>query len=51
LNGLSDERVIERAELLLPLIDDPHAFKTKVNDIVAQERARLCLEPLESAAF
>jgi hypothetical protein len=49
--GLTDERVTGRAAPLLPLIDQPEAFRSKVNDLVAQERARLNLEPLASHPF
>lgn len=51
LNGLSDERVIGRAAPLLPLIAHPDAFRSKVNEVVAQERARLKLAPLNHPAF
>ena len=51
LNGLSDDRVIERAAPLLPFIADSDAFRSKVNETVAQERARLKLEPLNTPAF
>lgn len=51
LNGLTDERVIKRAAPLLPLIDHPDAFKSKVNDFVAQQRASLKLTPLNSEPF
>ena len=51
LHGLTDERVIERADPLLPLIDRPDAFRTKVNDLVAHERVRLKLKPLDSPPF
>lgn len=51
LNGLSDDRVIGRAAPLLPLTADPDAFRSKVNETVAQERARLKLAPLNSPAF
>jgi hypothetical protein len=51
LQRLTDERVTRRAALLLPLIDHPDAFRCKVNDFVAQERARLKLAPLSSEPF
>lgn len=51
LHGLSDERVIGRAAPLLPLIPDADSFKSKVNEVVAQERKRLKLEPLAEPAF
>ena len=51
LHGLSDERVVSRAAPLMPLIDRPDAFKSKVNDMVAQERARLKLGALTCPAF
>ena len=51
LHGLTDNRVIGRAAALLPLLADPEAFKRKVNEVVAQERERLNLQPLDGAAF
>jgi hypothetical protein len=51
LHGLSDERVVSRAAPLLPLIDRPEAFKSKVNDMVEKERARLKLGALTCPAF
>jgi len=51
LRGLTDERLIRRAAPLLPLIDRPDAFRSKVNDVVAQERARMKLKPLSSPLF
>jgi hypothetical protein len=51
LQGLTDERLTRRAAPLLPLIDRPKAFRSKVNDLVAQERARLKLKPLSSPPF
>jgi hypothetical protein len=51
LHGLSDERVVSRAAPLMPLIDRPEAFKSKVNDMVAHERARLKLAALTCPAF
>jgi len=51
LRGLTDERVAQRAVPLLPLIDRLEAFRSKVNDLLAQERARLKLEPLNSSPF
>jgi hypothetical protein len=51
LHGLTDERVTRRAALLLPLLDRPEAFKSKVNDMVAQERARLKLTALNCPPF
>jgi len=51
LQGVSDDRVCERATSLLPLIVDPEAFKRKVNETVVQERARLKLKPLEGPIF
>ena len=44
LHGLTDERVTQRAAPLLPLIDQPVAFRAKVNDMVSEERARLKLK-------
>lgn len=51
LHGLTDERVTRRAAALWPLIDRPEAFKSKVNDMVAQERARLKLTALNCPPF
>lgn len=51
LHSLTDERVTHRAATLLPLIDQPEAFRSKVNDLVAQQRAALKLEPLDSLLF
>ena len=51
LRGLTDERVIDRAAPLLPLLSNPDAFRCKVNDFVAEERARLKLKPLGRRAF
>jgi hypothetical protein len=51
LQGLTDERLTRRAAPLLPLIDRPKAFRSEVNDFVAQERARLKLKPLSSPPF
>ena len=51
LRGLTDDRVIGRAAPLLPLIANPDAFRNKVNDFVAKERARLKLKPLGGPAF
>jgi hypothetical protein len=51
LRGVTDERVSRLAKPLLPLIKNPNAFKKKVNDMVAQERARLKLPPLNHEPF
>ena len=51
LHGLTDERVTKHAAPLLPLIDQPEAFKSKVNDFVAQQRATLKLEALSTHPF
>lgn len=51
LDCLTDERVTGRAKPLLPLIERPEAFKSKVNDMVAQERARLKLAVLTCPPF
>lgn len=51
LHGLTDERVTKRAAPLLLLINRPEAFKSKVNDMVAQERARLKLTALNCPPF
>jgi hypothetical protein len=49
--GLTDDRVSRRAAPLFPLLDRPDDFKSKVNDLVAQERVRLKLKPLASPSF
>ena len=51
LRSLTDDRVLGRAAPLLPLIGQSDAFKRKVNEVVAQERARLKLSALESGPF
>ncbi len=51
LHGLTDNRVTGRAAHVLPLINNPGAFREAVNKTVAQERARLKLAPLEQPAF
>jgi hypothetical protein len=51
LHGLTDERVTRRAAPLLPLIDCPEAFRSKVNDLVAQQRATLKLPALDHQPF
>jgi hypothetical protein len=51
LHGLTDERITIRAAPLLPLIDRPEAFASKVNGFVAQERARLKLGALDRHPF
>ncbi|HEY2860689.1 MAG TPA: hypothetical protein VGJ21_19890 [Terracidiphilus sp.] len=51
LQGVSDERVADRAVSLLSLLVDPKAFKSKVNEIVVQQRATLKLKPLDGPAF
>lgn len=51
LHGVTDERVAGRAEPLLSLVHRPAAFRDKVNDIVAQKRARLNLAALKNRPF
>lgn len=51
LHGISDHRVIGRAAPLLALTGDPDAFRSKVNEVVAQARIRLKLKPLDCPAF
>ncbi len=51
LRGLTDERVTIRAAPLLPLIDRPEAFKTKIYGLIAEERSRLKLAALNSSPF
>jgi hypothetical protein len=49
--GITDERVTTRAAPLLPLLENPDGFRTKVNEMVEQERGRLKLEPLDRPAI
>lgn len=51
LRGITDERVIKHAELLLPLIGSPAQLIDCVNGIVDQQREALNLPPLERPAF
>jgi hypothetical protein len=51
LRGVTDERVIKHAELLLPLIGSPAQLIDCVNGIVGQQREALNLPPLERPAF
>ncbi|WP_261271337.1 hypothetical protein [Sphingomonas sp. LC-1] len=51
LRGLTDDRVVNRAANLLPLIGRLDAFRSAVNINVAEERARLKLVALEQPAF
>jgi hypothetical protein len=51
LHGVTDDRVTGRAAPFLSLIAEPEAFRDKVNDLVAEERARLKLKPLGSPPF
>ncbi len=51
LDGVTDDRVTGRAARFLSLIANPDAFRSKVNDLVAEERARLQMKPLDSLAF
>ena len=51
LRGVTDERVVDRAALLLPFTNNPAAFKNKVNDLISQQRASLRLKPLDSPAL
>lgn len=51
LQGLSDVRVSSHAAPLLLLLDDPDAFRSKVNEMVAQQRATLKLRPLDNHLF
>lgn len=50
-NGLTDGRVASRAARLLPLLGGLDAFRSAVNEIVAEERVRLKLAALEQPAF
>lgn len=51
LSSLTDDRVVHRAAPLMPLINRPADFKSAVNNIVSQERARLELTALAQPAF
>ncbi len=51
LQGLSDVRVSSHAAPLLLLLNDPDAFGSKVNEMVAQQRATLKLRPLDNHLF
>jgi hypothetical protein len=51
LRGVSDERVISRAQALLPLLDNPEAFMREVNRLVSLQRATLKLSALEAPCF
>lgn len=51
LDGITDERVIPYAKPLRSLIGKPEGFKTKVNKIVAQQRATLKLPALDHHPF
>lgn len=51
LHGLTDSRVASRAAPLLSLIGATEAFRNAVNEIIADERARLKLPELEKPAF
>ncbi len=51
LHGLTDRRVTSRAARLLPIINRLDAFRSAVNEIVTEERARLKLAALEQAVF
>lgn len=51
LRGVTDDRVTGRAAPFMPLIANPDAFRGRVNHLVAEERARLKLKPLDSPVF
>lgn len=51
LGGITDERVVPHAAPLLALVSDPEGFVAKVNELVAQQRARLKLPTLDSQPF
>lgn len=51
LRNLTDERVTRHANLLLPLLDRPDAFRREVNGLVTRQRATLKLDVLESPPF
>ncbi len=51
LRGITDERVIPRAERFLPAFESPIAFREKANEIVNQQRAALKLPALARGLF
>ena len=51
LRGITDERVIQHAEPLLALVNNPVDFRSKVNELVAQQRAALKLPALDCYPF
>ena len=51
LRGVSDQRVTVHAAALLPLIDRPANFRSKVNELVARQRAALKLPALDRHPF
>lgn len=51
LNGITDDRVVGHATLLLPLIDDPTKFRSRVSELVAQQREALDLPALGQSPF
>lgn len=51
LRGITDERVITHAAPLLPLIESPACFVSRVNELVDQQREVLKLPPLERPPF
>ncbi|WP_156442869.1 MULTISPECIES: hypothetical protein [unclassified Sphingomonas] len=51
LSGITDPRVVHHATPLLALVNDPRGFRSRVNGIVAQQRAALKLPVLECDPF
>ena len=51
LSGITDDRVVGHATPLLPLIDHPAEFRSRVNELVAQQRVVLGLAPQQRPPF
>jgi hypothetical protein len=51
LSGITDDRVLGHATPLLPLIDDPLRFRTRMGELVARQREALSLPELKQPPF
>lgn len=51
LRGLTDERVIPRAERFIAATDNPSTFRAEANKVVMEQRVALKLPPLGSEPF
>jgi hypothetical protein len=51
LRGITDERVVEYAKAVLPLTDDPTSFRSRVSELVAEQREALDLPALQQPPF